>query len=467
MNELGERSTVAIIGGGFSGAAVAYHLAAHKNFARIVIFEPRPLLGAGLAYGSEDPQHRTNVPAAKMSLLPDKETHFLDWIDRTNALANDPDSFAEDGFSYPRRSIFGRYVHDQIAPFLASGAIEHIQSRVRSIQRSNNGWVIRAEHGSVQADFAVIATTHPEPRVPDALSGVLSDDPRIITDATTTGALGDLRPDDKILIVGTGLTMADIVASLDARGHYGKITAISRHGLRSKGHAPLPLVPYGNFTDPLPQSAIDLLRRTRRTIADAEANGLSWHAVIDAVRAQAKSFWPALSLAERRRIALRLRPYWDVHRFRIAPQLESIIRRRVEAGALQFMAAAIENLSSRDGRLDVLLRLSRSDRRLARVVDSVILATGPDHGRVLASQQFLTELKAQGYVRPDPLHLGIDCDRQGRALDSDGKAVDRLWIAGPLARASVGELMGLPQVTEFAATVAGSIREGAEEFALH
>ncbi|CCB63383.1 FAD/NAD(P)-binding protein [Hyphomicrobium sp. MC1] len=466
MTELGGRSTVAIIGGGFSGAAVAYHLAAHKDLARIVILEPRPLLGSGLAYGSEDPQHRTNVPAAKMSLLPEKETHFLDWIHDTNALADDPDALAGDGFAYPRRFLFGRYVHNQIAPFLASGAIVHIRGLVRSMQRWNSSWIIRTEHGSVQADFVVIATTHPEPRVPEALAGVLPDDSRIIADATTAGALDDLRPDDKILIVGTGLTMADIVASLDNRGHYGKIIAISRHGLRSKGHAPLPVAPYGNFIDPLPLSAIELLRRTRRTIADAEAKGISWHAIIDAVRAQAKFFWPNLSLAERSRIVRHLRPYWDVHRFRIAPQPESIIRRRVEAGALHFIAAEIEKLSSRHDGLEVLLRLSRSDRRLSRIVDSVVLATGPNHGRVLASQPFLAELKAQGYVRPDPLRLGIDCDQHGRALNRNGQVSDGLWIAGPLARAGVGELMGLPQVTEFAAMIAGNIREAARAYAL-
>ncbi len=465
MTDPGERATVAIIGGGFSGAAVAYHLAAQKSVSRMVIFEPRPRLGAGLAYGTDDPQHRTNVPAAKMSLLPGNEAHFLDWINRTNALKDDPDALAEDGFVYPRRSVFGRYVHDHLAPSLATGIVEHIRRPVTSVERSQSGWLIRTGHENVRADFVVIATTHPEPRVPAALAGVLPNDARIIGDATAVGALDALKPDARILIVGTGLTMADIVASLDGRGHYGRMTAISRHGLRSKGHAKSPVTPYGNFTDPLPRSANELLRRTRRTIADAAAVGIPWHAVIDAVRAQAKFFWPALSLSERSRIVRHLRSYWDVHRFRIAPQPEAIIRRRVEAGALQFVAGSIEKLSSRHDGLEVVLRLSRSDRRIARSIDSIIFATGPDHGRVLASQSFLAELEVQGYLRPDPLHLGIACDRDGRAIDRNGHSDQRLWIAGPLARGTIGELMGLPQVSEFAATVAQKISEAATEHA--
>ncbi|WP_172636514.1 hypothetical protein [Hyphomicrobium sp. MC1] len=155
----------------------------------------------------------------------------------------------------------------------------------------------------------------------------------------------------------------------------------------------MPAAPYGNFTEPLPRTANELLIRVRRTVDDAAENGISWHAVVDAVRAQAKFFWPSLTLTERSRIIRHLRPYWDVHRFRVAPQMESIIRRRVDAGALQFVAGAIEKLSFRRGGVEVVLRLSRSDRRLARIINAIVFATGPDHRNILASQRFLAELE--------------------------------------------------------------------------
>ncbi len=39
-----------------------------------------------------------------------------------------------------------------------------------------------------------------------------------------------------VLIVGTGLSMADVVVSLAKHGHEGKVTAISRRGIIPKSH---------------------------------------------------------------------------------------------------------------------------------------------------------------------------------------------------------------------------------------
>ncbi|MGM2837026.1 hypothetical protein ACS2TZ_51275, partial [Bacillus cereus group sp. Bce025] len=84
-----------------------------------------------------------------------------------------------------------------------------------------------------------------------------------------------------VLIVGTGLTMADIVASLDRQGHRGNITAVSRRGLRSQPHATSQMEPSGDFLQNPERTTLALLRRTRRTIAEASKEGLTWHPVLD------------------------------------------------------------------------------------------------------------------------------------------------------------------------------------------
>lgn len=453
---------IAIIGGGFTGAAIAYHLARARAPGRTIIFEPRARVGAGLAYDSEDRQHRINVPAGKMTLLPGTEDHFLQWIEQTGAVDDDPEALGADGHLYPRRSVFGRYVNAQVAPLIDARAIRHVQDHVVLIKHDGSNWFIQTDSGvAIRADIVILATTHPAPVAPRVLAQELAGDPRFVADATRPDALSSLNASDRILVVGNGLTAADVIASLDARGHRGPITALSRRGLRSRGHPAGPVEPFGDFADPPPGGALDLLRRIRAEIARASAQGISWHAVIDAVRAQAQAIWPLLPVAERRKIVRHLRPFWDVHRFRIAPQPEAAIERRIASGLLDVVSGSIVEAAAEPQHISITWR-SRRVGLSARDFDAVIVTTGPAHESVLQSQSHLAGLAHDGWLVADAVGLGISCDRQGRALSSQGIPSNSLYVAGPLARGTFGELMGLPQVSEYARQIAQTV---AAEFA--
>ncbi|KUM27246.1 hypothetical protein AU467_02335 [Mesorhizobium loti] len=53
--------------------------------------------------------------------------------------------------------------------------------------------------------------------------------------------------------------------------------------------------------------------------------------------------------------------------------------------------------------------------------------------------------------------LGIETGFDGHAIGPDGQVLAGLFIAGPLARGTFGELMGLPEVARHAQTVATEI----------
>jgi uncharacterized NAD(P)/FAD-binding protein YdhS len=452
-------ANVAIIGGGFTGAAVALHVARLAPHASILVFEPRAALGRGLAYDDADPSHRINVPAAKMSLIPGDETHFARWVAEHGAVDGDPDSDAGHDQIYPRRAVFGRYVSEHIAPLLASGRIRHVRERVTAVAREGDAWAITTDNGGTyRAAITVLATSHPKPEPPDALSAIASD-PRLVTGPLHTEALECIPSDARVLIVGTGLTMADVVASLDRQGHRGRIVAISRRGLRSRGHPEIASEPYGSFVSDGPQTPSLLLQRIRRTVRAASDVHISWHAVLDAVRRDAPQLWANLSVAEQRRIVRHLRVFWDVHRFRIAPQVEAVLNRRVEDGTLSIVAASIRGAAALPEGLQFQLLRRRAARGEPLTVDHAIVCTGPAHGRILRSLPYLGDLSRQGWVVPDPLRLGIACDRASRALDNEGNPVPTLFIAGPLARATFGELMGVPEVAAHALRVAETVSE--------
>ena len=450
------RTTVAIIGGGFTGAAIAFHLAGAEVDADILVFEPRARLGGGLAYGGDDPIHRVNVPASRMSLLPEDEGHFVRWLDATGALAGD--AAARIGSEvYPQRREFGRYVHAALRPFVERGAVQHIRDRVVSLRKTGGQWRVEISDGrTFQAQLAAIATTHPEAAPPRELESCRGDS-RLLLHPLKEGALRAVGRDDRVLIVGAGLTAADLVAGLAARGHCGPITMVSRRGLRSRGHPQIPFPPEGDFASAPAQKATELLKRIRRAVAAANTAGRSWHPVFDALRAQGSAIWGALAPDARRRVARHLRPYWDAHRFRIAPQIESVLNSKLNDGSLALRRARLGAVTRTDSGIAIEHRDLRRGATTTQIYDRILIATGPAHGDILRSQPFLQALEAQGALTLDATGLGLKTSSEGRAV-GDRDVVDPiLFIAGPLARGTFGELMGLPQVSNYARFVADQI----------
>ena len=455
-------TTIAIVGGGFSGAAVAFHLARAHAPARVLVFEPRARLGGGLAYGGDDPVHRVNVPATRMSLLPEDPDHFARWLAASGVLADDAGAFAG-GEAYPRRREFGRYVAQTLAPLVQAGAIRHIRARVVSLSRQGEGWRLRDEAGAVfRADLVVIATTHCPPTLPPPLRG-LAADPRVIADPLIDHVVVPISPDERVLILGAGLTAADLVAALDAQGHRGPITLVSRRGLRTRGRTLAGCAPEGDFLSPPARTATALLRQIRAAIRLSESLGGTWEGAIETVRNQGQDIWRALDPAARRRVVRHLRPFWDVHRFRAAPQIEALLDANLKNGSVTLKQARLGAVTADEQGLAVELRDLRAGRSETRRFDRLILAVGPTHRDIFASQPFLGELAAAGVIELDPTELGLRTSRDGRAVGTDGSAEPSLFVAGPLARGTFGELMGLPHVSIYAQFIAGQVAAALEQ----
>ncbi|WP_217578830.1 FAD/NAD(P)-binding protein [Mesorhizobium sp. GbtcB19] len=450
------RSHVVILGGGFTGAAVAWHLARQPVRPLITVIEPRPFLGGGLAYSSEEPSHRVNVPASRMSLLPDEPEHFSRWLAHDGEAERDPDSIWRNGDIFPRRRVFGRYVAEHLAPYLETGAIRHVRDHAGDLKRNGDGWIVTASGQPIAADMVVLAMTHPSPDVPAALAPITDAD-GFVADVYCGDALGSIAPRASVLIVGSGLTSADTVAELDRRGHRGRILAVSRHGLRSRGHPQVRGEPFGDFTATPAATALGLLENIRATLAAAETGGGNWQSVFDQLRLQGPVIWSALEKDQRTRLVRRLRAFWDVHRFRIAPQVEAVLDRRRAEGTFDNIAASL--VASYDDGDDLAVTLRRRGQRQFETMhfDAVINTTGPAHGRAPHANPALRSLADAGLIRIDRHGLGIETAPDSRAVGPEGQPLDGLFVAGPLARGTFGELMGLPEVARHAQAVASQV----------
>ncbi|GAN63687.1 hypothetical protein AA0313_1392 [Acetobacter indonesiensis NRIC 0313] len=453
---------VAIIGGGFSGAALAWHLLKTPSVPlKVLVFEPRSLLGSGVAYSAEDPNHRINVPASRMSIDTKHPLDFLEWLNATGASQEDEGARQPDGQIYPARKVFGQYIASRLAPLLEAHLLRHVPSLVTDVRKLPTGkWALTTSAGDIfEADTLVIATSHPAPQLPTQLAAFgasLSADthPVLVSDPWKSESLKSIKAEDRVLIIGTGLSMADTVASLMAQKHSAPILAISRRGQRSKSHSLTPVTAAGDFLSPPAISARNLLQKVRKIIADNPHT--PWQAFLDRVREQAPQIWGALDQTERRRLIRHLRPFWDTHRFRISPPTENIVNTAVQKGLLQINAARILSVEKAGKTFRVILR-NRSGQTESQAVDAIISTTGPAHTSILKSQPFLKSLAIEGHIEMDPSELGLHVSAEGNAQVGSRKDLS-LFVAGPLARGRFGELMGLPEVTLYAEKLACTIR---------
>ena len=383
------------------------------------------------------------------------------WLQRTGRVEGDPEGWSG-GVFYARRQEFGCYVDDALKPYLTTGAVRHIHGAVVDAVRGAFGWRLGTDAGQAfDADLLIIATTHPKPGLPPELQPIAGD-VRLVRDGLADDALQNVAPGDRILIVGSGLTAADLVASLDLRGHEGKITMISRRGLRSRSHPREPLPAEGDFVTAPSTSATHLLSRIRSAVRHAEATGRGWHPVFDALRIQGGEIWSALTPEARRRLVRHLRPFWDAHRFRIAPQIDAVLDRKLKDGSLELVKGRIIRAFSKPSGLEIAWR-NRSATIAEGGFDNVLVATGPAHGDVLEAQSYLKALAQKGFVALDATGLGLMTSRTGRAIGASGQAEPTLFVAGPLARGTFGELMGLPQVSFYAEFIAEKVLKSVVE----
>ena len=133
---------VAIVGGGYSGAAAAVQLSRTRGLSLAIdIVEPRAELGRGLAYSTPDPDHRLNGPLDNHLVDPSVPDEILRWCAERAIFERDPDVRGSNGALYLRRGDFGAHVRDVVR---ATPSISHHRVSATGLRRSATGFEVLA-----------------------------------------------------------------------------------------------------------------------------------------------------------------------------------------------------------------------------------------------------------------------------------------------------------------------------------
>ncbi len=440
-------------------------------------------LARGLAYGTNSEDHLLNVPAGRMSAFDEAPHDFENYLQRQKP--------AQDGVvggekaakpsvsgAFVARKWYGSYLQSTLrdavvaASLRADGpqlttrfanvtGLSHVDDGRLQLRIEMPGGKPGEEH-VVTADRVVLALGNFPPTNPRI------DDPRFyessayLRDPWREGALAEINLDLPVLLIGTGLTMFDVAMSLKRRAdHAGKrlqIVAISRRGLLPQPHRSavestvFPDVP-ANIAGTA--SVRRLLGQIRRHVAEVERAGGDWRDVLASLRPLTPTIWHQFSSAERRRFLRHLRPYWESHRHRAAPDAAAAIARLLASRQLAVQAAQLVRLQPGSAGVVATIRPRGATSESELVVGGVVNCTGPSSA--LYAEPLLAELVRQGMISADDLSLGVQVADDYRVLDTSGMPARSLFYVGPLLKAKHWEATAVPELRTHVAAAAASV----------
>ena len=457
--------TLVVVGGGFSGAMTAAQTLRRARQAglsvQVVLVERRGAIGEGLAYSTRESAHLLNVPAGRMSAWPDRPDHFVQWASRRHGEVRPTD--------FLPRQWYGEYVREALLGAAEeageSAKLVVVFDEVRRIARHpSGGWMVHlAREASLRAQAVVLTVGHRPPSDPigQRWTGPRT---RFISDPRRPFATNVVGPDEAAVVLGSGLTAVDTVLSLSQQPRQAPITLVSRRGLLPQVHAVTPASPVDLtllvselVAAPGGVRAQALLRQLRRKVRERAPTGGDWRSVVDGLRPHTALLWRSMPPAERQQFLARLRPFWEVHRHRMALAVAEPFHALLARGEVRLVAGRVESARAEGEVVRLVMRERGSDRLIDSDASWVINCTGPLPSNSVESNPVIGSLLVSGVVRPDELSLGIETTLNGNAIAADGREAADLFLVGTLRKSTDWESTAVPELRNQAAAAAEGV----------
>ena len=421
---------VLIVGGGASGILVATQIARHAKSPMVVrIADPAPILGRGIAYGTNDDAHLLNVPAGRMSALPSDPTHFRLWAG------------CDDG-EFISRKRYGQYL---LETFLQSQkdqshvSFTHERSRIERIERAGEGFEVTSESGPLgKFDAVVLATGHGLSQDPIRDQTILAAE-RYVNDPWR-----DTLPklDGTLVSIGTGLTFIDLALTHLRRDPKNLVIGISRTGELPQAHLPVRAAPL-----PVPDRAW----KSPTYLHEYIDGSTDWRAAQDGIRHVMPEIWSSWSEDQKRDFWTGHLRWWNVHRHRMSPRIKEDLKSLMDSGRLRIQQAGDYRLEIKQDSIAVSSQSGKT-----ATADVIVNSTGY---LSFETTPLFSVLESSGLVQFGPLGMGIRTNFPSHeVLDAKGRPSPGLFAIGPILVGERFETTAIPEIREQAESVALSLK---------
>ena len=435
---------ITIIGGGASGTLLAVNLLMAKVERPIAInlLEKSERVGLGVAYSTDKDTHLLNVPASKMGAFTDDVEHFHRWL-AANGYDYAPTDFVP-------RKVFGMYLRAVLNQAASTSppttALCPIDDQATDIEVNQGLAQVQLRSGeTIASERVVLAFGNFLPPHPTVEDEAFTSAPKYFQNPWQPRAYESIEREDSVLIVGTGLSMVDVVLHLHSTGHRGKITAISTRGL-------LPAVHRLGFTYPSFYEEIesttrvtDLMKTVMRHIVKAENDSSDWRAVIDSLRPHTQVIWQGLPTAEKRYFMQHLSRYWNTARHRMPPQAAEILDGLREAGRFQVVKGRLRSIKYIAGeKFSITYAAGGNVSGLS--ADVLVNCIGSESNFAKIEIPLIQNLLRKGFIRPDDVSLGLKATPDGNIINRDNETSKIISTLGTALKGTLWESTAIPEI---------------------
>lgn len=453
-----QNPTIAIIGGGFCGNMLAVHLLGNaKEPLHIVLINAGYPLSKGVAYSSYSHKHLLNVPARNMSAIPDKPSHFTDWIKKhENYRVIDQTELPN---MFLPRNIYGYYLKDifdtaiRKKPEFVTISFVHDEA-IDIEERDGKAHIYFSVSPGVVADKVVLAIGNHAPDNPPLKDRSFYASRNYYGNPWLHEAVNHLDPEKEVFILGNGLTMVDIVLGLKEKKHKGKIYSLSPNGFQILPHREFE--PYEGLVEDLrpPYDLLKIVSLFRAHVKKLRESGMAGEAAVDSLRPFTQKVWQSWSRQEKERFMYHIRHMWGVARHRLPMEIHKLIQQLILDDKLEIIAGRLQSITETERGIRVSFKRRRDQKTYEVMVARVINCTGPLSDINKLERPLIKNLISRELIHADEMKLGIDADVDGTVLTKAGAPSKHLYTIGSTLRGLLWESTAVPELREQAKSLA-------------
>lgn len=439
------KNAIGIIGGGISGTLTVLQIIKQsKKPFNIFWFDSQNKFCRGYAYNALDEGYLLNVRANNMSVFPDEPNHFVNWL-----AVHHPKYSPIDFVS---RKIFGDYVLHTFESLKNSNPliiIHQISEEVKSIKKTDHVFELKT-HQSYRAQKIILSLGNFLPAHPRSISKEYILSKNYFQNAFNVRLTSQIQLHNNITIIGSGLTMIDMVVSLSQVNYKGKINVISPHAFIPQSHQekPLPSVEPFIKKDHI-YTLSDILSIVNKQLKKAKQENLNLHSVIDSMRPFLQNLWLNFSIDEKKQFLRHLRHKWGVARHRAPAQSMAVFNTLTSSGQLQLIKGRISDIKLKDSGFEIIYSSSQSQNEILNT-HLIINCTGPESDYSQIISPLIKDLISNQIISPDSIKYGINAQK-------DGYISDNIYTLGPPLKGILWESVAVPEIRVQAKQLASKI----------